>query len=83
MSEPIEDLNPAVGCQAVPGPLRPSIHTLLDTVLALSEKVAEMPLCPEQVELVYHVRDAARELSRLLRGPGSDQAVPIAQSRWP
>ena len=75
MPDPIENLNPAAGCQAVPGPLRPSIHTLLDTVLALSEKVAEMPLCPEQIELVYHVREAARELSRLLRGSGYDQAA--------
>jgi hypothetical protein len=65
----IDESSAGTDCAGFSGPLRASIYGLLETVLALSEEVAEMPLCPEQIELVYHVRDAARELSRLLNGP--------------
>ena len=71
----IDESSAGTACSGFPGPLRASIYGLLETVLALSEEVAEMPLCPEQIELVYHVRDAARELSRLLNGPARAPAA--------
>ncbi len=80
---PMEESNAGAGCANFPGPLRASIYALLETVLALSEKVAEMPLCPEQIEHVYHVRDAARELNRLLIGPARVEAAPLPPERQP
>jgi CheY-like chemotaxis protein len=80
---PIEEPNADTGCASFPGPLRASIYALLETVLALSEKVAEMPLCPEQIEHVYRVRDAARELSRLLIGPAGVEAAPLPPRSQP
>ena len=74
---PRDETGPAVRRAENSIPLRASIYGLLDTVLDLSEKVAEMPLCPEQIELVYHVRDAARELSRILNVPADAPALEI------
>ena len=80
---PIEETNPDTGCANFPGPLRASIYALLETVLALSEKVAEMPLCPEQIEHVYQVRDAARELNRLLMGPRASGRLSFRRTTSP